>query len=90
MLFYLILFLFLLNFVLEMYVHRLAKLIVFLLSKGSPATLSLISLDHETGEIVVADRVDREVSSWLNFSVEATDSGVPPRSSFVDVLVQVS
>ncbi|XP_063590983.1 cadherin-23-like [Penaeus indicus] len=56
---------------------------------GSPTILSLINLDHETGEIVVADRVDREVSSWLNFSVEATDSGVPPRSSFVDVLVQV-
>lgn len=70
--------------------HRLTAGRNAFLLKGPPTILSLINLDHETGEIVVADRVDREVSSWLNFSVEATDSGVPPRSSFVDVLVQVS
>ncbi|MPC29093.1 Cadherin-23 [Portunus trituberculatus] len=57
--------------------------------QGPKEVLSLVQLDRETGEIVVVDRVDREQFAWLNFSVEATDSGVPPRSSFVDVVVQV-
>ena len=52
--------------------------------------MSLVDLDQETGEIVVAGRVDREEFSWLNFTVKATDSGIPPRSNQVDVLVQVS
>ncbi|XP_076057455.1 cadherin 88C isoform X2 [Oratosquilla oratoria] len=49
----------------------------------------LIHLDTETGEVVVADRVDREKFPWLNFTIRAEDSGVPPRSSVVDVFVQV-
>ncbi|XP_071547486.1 cadherin-23 isoform X4 [Panulirus ornatus] len=57
--------------------------------QGPSEILSLVNLDRETGEIVVADRVDREVFSWLNFTVRAIDSGVPPRSSLVDVVVQV-
>ncbi|KAK3865196.1 hypothetical protein Pcinc_029183 [Petrolisthes cinctipes] len=57
--------------------------------QGPAEILRLVSLDRETGEVVVLDRVDREQFSWLNFSVEAVDSGVPPRSSLVDVLVQV-
>ncbi|XP_064108915.1 cadherin-23-like isoform X3 [Macrobrachium nipponense] len=57
--------------------------------QGPSQILSLVDLDQETGEIVVADRVDREQFSWLNFTVKATDSGIPPRSNQVDVLVQV-
>ncbi|KAK4293967.1 hypothetical protein Pmani_033375 [Petrolisthes manimaculis] len=57
--------------------------------QGPAEILRLVSLDRETGEVVVLDKVDREQFSWLNFSVEAVDSGVPPRSSLVDVLVQV-
>ncbi|CAL4059672.1 unnamed protein product [Meganyctiphanes norvegica] len=57
--------------------------------QGQPEVLSLIHLDRETGEIVVADRVDREAFSWLNFTVQATDSGVPARDNVVEVTVQV-
>ncbi|KAK7024511.1 Cadherin-23 [Halocaridina rubra] len=57
--------------------------------QGSLEVLSLVDLDRETGEIVVSERVDREQFSWLNFTVKATDSGVPPRSNQVDVLVQI-
>nr|CAD7442234.1 unnamed protein product [Timema bartmani] len=51
--------------------------------------LSLIYLDEETGEVVVANKIDHEVFPWLNFTVQATDSGIPPRSSFVDNFIQV-
>ena len=50
----------------------------------------LVFLDVETGEIVVDKRIDREQTSWLNFTVKATDSGRPPRASNADVYVQVS
>ena len=52
--------------------------------------LSLMHLDSETGEVVVVERVDREQFAWLNFTVQAMDSGVPPLTSAVDVVVQVS
>nr|CAD7259201.1 unnamed protein product [Timema shepardi] len=51
--------------------------------------LNLIYLDEETGEVVVANKIDHEVFPWLNFTVQATDSGIPPRSSFVDNFIQV-
>lgn len=46
-------------------------------------------MDTETGEIVVANKIDHETYKWLNFSVKATDSGYPSRSSFVDVFISV-
>ncbi|XP_044002013.1 cadherin-23 isoform X2 [Aphidius gifuensis] len=49
----------------------------------------LVNLDPETGEIVVSNKIDRETYSWLNFTVRATDSGIPPRSSLAEVYVQV-
>lgn len=49
----------------------------------------LIHLDQDTGEIVVSGRIDHEQAFWLNTSVRATDSGIPPRSSFVDVFIQI-
>lgn len=46
----------------------------------SPRELTdLVNLDSETGEMVVANKIDREQYSWLNLTVRATDSGVPPR-----------
>ena len=39
--------------------------------------------------MVVASRIDHEQTDWLNMTVRATDSGVPPRSTFVDVFIQV-
>lgn len=52
-------------------------------------TTDLVHLDRDTGEMVVAGRIDHEQSPWLNMSVRATDSGFPNRSSFVDVFIQV-
>ncbi|KAL7302845.1 hypothetical protein TKK_0004077 [Trichogramma kaykai] len=49
----------------------------------------LVNLDSETGELTVANKIDREVHSWLNLTLRATDSGTPPRSSPVDVFIQV-
>ncbi|XP_049786609.1 cadherin-23-like [Schistocerca cancellata] len=57
--------------------------------EGPHKSTSLVYLDPETGEIVVANKIDREQTPWLNFTVKATDSGVPPRSSLADVFIQI-
>jgi hypothetical protein len=49
----------------------------------------LVHLDRDSGEMVVAGRIDHEISPWLNMSVRATDSGFPNRSSFVDIFLQI-
>lgn len=56
---------------------------------GSSKVTELVHLDQQTGEMVVSNRIDHEQTPWLNMTVRATDAGVPPRSSFVDVFVQV-
>ncbi|XP_066601612.1 cadherin-23 [Prorops nasuta] len=59
-------------------------------SLESPKELTdLVHLDSETGEMVVANKIDREQYAWLNLTVRATDSGIPPRSSLSEVYVQV-
>ncbi|XP_033230917.1 cadherin-23 isoform X2 [Belonocnema kinseyi] len=59
-------------------------------SLESPRELTeLVNLDSETGEMAVANKIDREQYSWLNLTVRATDSGIPPRSSVVEVYIQV-
>ncbi|XP_018375495.1 PREDICTED: cadherin-23 [Trachymyrmex cornetzi] len=57
--------------------------------QGPREITDLVHLDHETGEMVVANKIDREMYSWLNLTVKATDSGIPPRSSLSEVYVQV-
>lgn len=46
---------------------------------GPQDIIDLVHLDKESGEIVVANRIDHEMYEWLNFTVRATDSGVPAR-----------
>ncbi|XP_034949613.1 uncharacterized protein [Chelonus insularis] len=59
-------------------------------SMESPREIAdLVHLDPDTGEIVVANKIDREQYSWLNLTIRATDSGIPPRSSLSEVYVQV-
>ncbi|KAK0092521.1 hypothetical protein PV326_001229 [Microctonus aethiopoides] len=59
-------------------------------SLESPEEISnLVHLDAETGEMVVSNKIDRELYSWLNLTVRATDSGIPPRSSLSEVYIQV-
>lgn len=57
--------------------------------EGHDEILDLIYLDRETGEVVVANKIDHELFRWLNFTVRATDSGLPPRSQLAEVFVQV-
>ncbi|KAM8704917.1 hypothetical protein ACLKA7_009385 [Drosophila subpalustris] len=57
--------------------------------EGNPAYRNLVHLDSQTGAIVVANKIDHEQHQWLNFSVRATDSGLPQRSALVDVYVTV-
>ncbi|KZC14307.1 Cadherin-23 [Dufourea novaeangliae] len=59
-------------------------------SLESPRELAdLVHLDSETGEMVIANKIDRELYSWLNLTVRAIDSGIPSRSSLSEVYVQV-
>ncbi|KAJ8962164.1 hypothetical protein NQ318_018121 [Aromia moschata] len=46
---------------------------------GRYEIIELIHLDPDSGDIVVANKIDREVYEWLNLTVKATDSGTPPR-----------
>lgn len=57
--------------------------------EGDPGMTGLVHLDPQTGEVVVANKIDHETHQWLNFTVRAIDSGYPPRSSLVDVFVSV-
>ncbi|XP_073991281.1 cadherin 88C isoform X3 [Rhodnius prolixus] len=57
--------------------------------QGTHSITDLVHLDSATGELLVGSRIDREQLPWLNLTVKATDSGIPPRSSFVDIFVQV-
>ncbi|KAJ8911026.1 hypothetical protein NQ315_016595 [Exocentrus adspersus] len=50
---------------------------------------ALIHLDADSGDIVVASKIDHETHKWLNLTVKATDSGIPSRSSRVDLFIQV-
>lgn len=59
------------------------------LESSSREVGELVHLDEVTGEVVVAGRIDHEATAWLNFSVKATDSGIPARFSLVEVFVQV-
>ncbi|XP_068632323.1 cadherin-23 [Battus philenor] len=57
--------------------------------EGPEELLDLVHMDSATGELVVANRIDHEMYSWINVTVKAVDSGVPPRYSVVDLLIQV-
>eukprot|EP00095_Tigriopus_kingsejongensis_P008988 snap_masked-scaffold783_size97670-processed-gene-0.6 protein:Tk08988 transcript:snap_masked-scaffold783_size97670-processed-gene-0.6-mRNA-1 annotation:"PREDICTED: uncharacterized protein LOC100879829" len=55
-----------------------------------PSSLSnFLFLDATNGEILVQQQIDRETFTWMNFTVRASDSGFPPRSSFVEVSLKV-
>ncbi|KAL1490790.1 hypothetical protein ABEB36_013427 [Hypothenemus hampei] len=66
----------------------LNRSITYLLDKR-PNYFNLVHLDGSTGEISVASRLDREVFEWINLTVKAVDSGIPSRSSRVEVFIQV-
>jgi len=57
--------------------------------RGSDIVKKLLNVSPTTGDVIVDGRIDRETVEWLNFTVKATDSGVPTRSSYVDVSIRV-
>jgi len=59
------------------------------ITDSSTDATDLIRLDPESGEIVVAGRIDHEQVHWINVSVRASDNGVPVRFSFTDVILRV-
>lgn len=64
------------------------KTIVYSL-EGRPDIVKMIYLDGDTGDILVANKIDHEMHKWLNLTVKATDSGIPPRSTRTELFVQV-
>ncbi|KAB0799063.1 hypothetical protein PPYR_06943 [Photinus pyralis] len=57
--------------------------------EGSAQLLEFLHLDSNSGELVVANKIDHEAYQWLNLTVKAVDSGLPRRSSRVELYVQV-
>ncbi|KAJ0175756.1 hypothetical protein K1T71_008915 [Dendrolimus kikuchii] len=57
--------------------------------EGRPDLLSMVHMESATGELVVANKIDHEIYPWINLTVKAVDSGVPPRYSVVDLFIQV-
>ncbi|XP_044743020.1 cadherin-23, partial [Chrysoperla carnea] len=57
--------------------------------EGSSVLRQLIHLDSNNGDLVVANKIDHEQHPWLNLSVRAIDSGIPPRSSLTELFIQV-
>jgi cadherin 23 len=46
-------------------------------------------MEKTTGEVVAANKIDHELYPWINLTVKAVDSGVPPRYSVTDLFIQV-
>lgn len=57
--------------------------------EGNPTLRNFVHIDPQTGEMVVANKIDHEQYQWLNLSVRASDSGIPQRTALVDVYVSV-
>ncbi|XP_015840656.1 cadherin-23 isoform X2 [Tribolium castaneum] len=49
----------------------------------------LIYLDSNSGDLVVANKIDHEIYDWLNLTIKATDSGIPARFSRVEIFIQI-
>lgn len=64
-------------------------IIYYNVSDSSTDATDLIRLDPESGEIIVAGRIDHEQIHWINVSVRASDNGIPIRFSFTDVVLRV-
>uniref|UniRef100_A0A6P7FSK3 Cadherin-23 n=1 Tax=Diabrotica virgifera virgifera TaxID=50390 RepID=A0A6P7FSK3_DIAVI len=57
--------------------------------EGPVELTSLVHLNPDDGNIVVANKIDHEIHQWMNLTVKATDSGYPPRSSRVEIFIQI-
>ncbi|GLV38052.1 Cadherin 88C [Carabus blaptoides fortunei] len=57
--------------------------------EGSAEVTEMLHLDVDTGDIVVANKIDHEQFLWLNLSVRAMDSGIPARYRRAELFIQV-
>ena len=57
--------------------------------EGEKDVTSLLKIERRTGQIIVSGKIDQELISWLNFTVTATDNGVPARWSYAEVSIEV-
>ncbi|KAF5304330.1 hypothetical protein FQA39_LY09709 [Lamprigera yunnana] len=57
--------------------------------EGPIEITQFVHLDEHSGELVVANKIDHEIYKWLNLTVKAIDSGIPHRSSRVELNIQV-
>ena len=62
---------------------------IYYKAEGMEDVIKLIKIDKTSGQIMIGDKIDREQLGWLNFTVRATDSGVPALWSYADVSIQV-
>lgn len=61
----------------------------YALEGASDELLRLLQVQSNTGEVRVQGRIDREMHSWINVSIRATDSGQPPLSGVAQIRLQV-
>ncbi|XP_017773804.1 PREDICTED: cadherin-23 [Nicrophorus vespilloides] len=57
--------------------------------EGRDDLVKLLYLNKNSGDLVVANRIDHEVYEWLNLTIKATDADDPPRSTRVELFVQI-
>lgn len=57
--------------------------------EGNKDLLNLVDINSKTGDIMVRGRIDREMYSWINISVRATDYGPSSLSGVAKVAIQV-
>src|SRR5699024_6427029 len=65
------------------------KSLAYSLESSQVEVLKLLRINSTTGEVSVAGRIDREVHSWLNVTVRASDSGENPLFGTADLAIQV-
>ena len=70
-------------------IYALFVLSPYSLEAGSFDSLKMLDIDPKTGAVVILEKLDYEVQKWLNFTVRAQDNGVPIRSNYVDVVVEI-
>lgn len=57
--------------------------------EGHNDIVNLVKIDPFTGDVSVAQRIDRERHSWINLTLRASDSGNPPLFGLSNLNIQV-
>ncbi|OWA53062.1 Cadherin-23 [Hypsibius exemplaris] len=63
--------------------------ITYSLDQVDPTLQTFFRINSDTGDIRLLQPLDHEQFAWINFTVQATDSGKPPLSSVVPVFLKV-